>query len=118
MQALGSKLTTYEAEYASTDGRRDAETNSSGPAASAAVVADAVVVNRKEQGVELAEMRTAFNNLQKIVDRLYNRIEEQERKLNDLEQYGRSNRIIVHRCEEVPNRGEYLNTKICLQYIK
>ena len=36
-----------------------AETNSSGPAASAAV---AVVVDRKEQGVELAKLRTAFNN--------------------------------------------------------
>ena len=52
-------------------------------------------------------MRTAFNNLQKIVDQRHNRIEEQERKLDDLEQSGRSNCIIVHRCKEVPNSGEY-----------
>ena len=95
MQAVGSRLAKYDAEYASTDSRPHAKTSSSGPAA--------VVVNRKEQGVELAEMRTVFNNLQKIVDRLHNRVEEQERKLDDLEQYGRSNRLIVHRCEEVPN---------------
>ena len=105
MQAFGSRLAKYEAEYASTGSRPDAEISSSGPAA---VAADAVVVDRKEQGVELAEMRTAYNNLQKIVDRLHNRIEEQERKLDDLEQYGRSDCLIVHRCEEVPNRGEYL----------
>ena len=105
MQALESRSAKYEAEYASTDGRSDAETNSSGPAASAA---NALVVDRKEQRVKLAKMRTAFNNLQKIVDRLHKRIEEQERKLDDLEQYGRSNCLIVHRCDEVPNAREYL----------
>ena len=105
MQAFGSRVAKYEAEYASTGRRLDAETNSSGPAASAA---DAVVVDRKEQGVKLVEMRTAFNNLQKIVDQLHNRVEEQKRKLDDLEQCGRSNCLIVHRCEEVPNRREYL----------
>ena len=56
MQAFGSRLAKYEAEYASTGSRPDAEISSSGPAASAAV---AVVVDQKEQGVELAEMRTA-----------------------------------------------------------
>ena len=101
--AFGSRLVKYEAKYASTGSRPDGETSSSGPAASAAVVVD-----RKEQGVELAEMRTAFNNLQKIVDRLHNRTEEQERKLDDLEQYGTFNCLMVHRCEEVPNRGKYL----------
>ena len=64
MQAFGSRLAEYEAEYASTGSRPYAETSSSEPAASAAV---AVVVDRKEQGVELAEMRTAFNNLQKML---------------------------------------------------
>ena len=90
------------AEYASTGGKPNAETS---PAASAADV------DRKEQRVKLAKMKTAFNNLQKIVDRLHNRIEEQERKLDDLEQYGRSHCLIVHRCEEVPNRGKIWNTK-------
>ena len=75
MQAFESRLSKYEAEYASTDGRSNAETNSTGPAASAA---DAVVVDRKEQRVELAEMGTAFNNLQKVADRLHYRFEERE----------------------------------------
>ena len=117
MQAFGSRLAKYEAEYASTGSRSNAEISSSGPAASAAVAYDAVVVDRKEQGVELEEMRTTYNNLQKIVDRLHNRIEEQERKLDDIEQYGRSNCLIVHRCEEVPNRGEYLEHEKYACYI-
>ena len=43
-----------------------------------------------------------------MVDGLQNKVEDQEQKLDDLEQYGRSNCLIIHRCVEVPKRGEYL----------
>ena len=65
MQAFGIRLAKYETEYASPGSRPNAETNSSGPAVSAAVAAHPVVVDRKEQGVELAEMRTACNKITK-----------------------------------------------------
>ena len=61
-------------------------------------------------------MRTAFSNLKKMVDQLQNKVEDQEQKLDDLEQYGRSNSLIIHRCEEVPKRGEYLEHEKYVAY--
>ena len=100
IEVLGSRLSRYESEYAGTSSRSDPSTNCSGPAPGAAVFAD-----NNDQASELKEMRLAFNNLKKMVDRLPTRVEEQEQKLDDLEQYGRSNCLIVHKCENVPKQG-------------
>ena len=86
-EALGSRLSRYESEYAGTSSRSNASTNCSGLAAGAAVSAAAVFADNNDQASELKEMRLAFNNLKKMVDRLQTRVEEQEQKLDDLEQY-------------------------------
>ena len=44
-----------------------------------------------------------------MVDRLQTRVEEQ--KLDDLEQYRRSNCLNVHKCENVPKQGKYLENE-------
>ena len=111
IEALGSRLSRYESEYAGTSSRSNASTNCSGPAAGAAVPAAAVFADNNDQASELKEMRLAFNNLKKMVDRLRTSVEEQEQKLDDLEQYGRSNCLIVHKCENVPKQGEYLENE-------
>ena len=111
IEALGSRLSRYESEYAGTSSRSNASTNCSGPAAGAAVPAAAVFADNNDQASELKEMRLAFNNLKKMVDRLQTRVEEQEQKLDDLEQYGRYNCLIVHKCENVPKQGEYLENE-------
>ena len=107
MEEFGNRLARYEAEYASTSSRLAADTNGSKPAA-VAVSAPTVFANQKEQANQFKDIRTAFGKLKKMGDRLQNKVEDQEQKLDDLEQYGRSNCLIIHRCEEVPKRGEYL----------
>ena len=66
-EALGSRLSRYESEYAGTSSRSNASTNCSGLAA---VSAAAVFADNNDQASELKEMRLAFNNLKKMVDRL------------------------------------------------
>ena len=107
MEEFGNRLSRYEAEYASTSSRLATDTNGSESAA-VAVSAPTFFADQKEQANQLKEMRTAFSNLKKMVDRLQNKVENQEQKVDDLEQYGRSNCLIIHRCEEVSKRGEYL----------
>ena len=107
MKAFGDRLARYEAEYASISTRPDVEASKTSGRPDAGAVAN-LVADQKEQGNKLTEMKTAFNNLQKIIFSLQKRMEDQERKLNDLEQYGRSNCLIVPKCEGVPKKGEYL----------
>ena len=107
MEEFGNRLVRYEAEYASTSSRLAADTNGSESAA-VAVSAPTFFAEQKGQANHMKEMRTAFSNLKKMVDRLQNEVEDQEQKLDDLEQYGRSNCLIIHRCEKVPKWGEYL----------
>ena len=104
MEEFGNRLARYEAEYASTSSRLAADTRGSKSAA-VAVSALTFFAAQKEQANQLKEMRTAFSNLKKLVDRLQNKVENQEQKLDDLEQQDRSNCLIIHRCEEVPKRG-------------
>ena len=111
IEALGSRLPRYESEYAGTSSRSNASTNCSGPAAGAAISAAAVFGDDNDQASELKEMRLVFNNVKKMVDRLQTRKKEQKQKLDDLEQYGRSNCLIVHKCENVPKQGEYLENE-------
>ena len=77
IEALGIELPRYESAYASTSSRSNAGTDCSGPAA---VLADNNESN--DQAGEHKEMRLAFNNLKKMVDRLQTRVEEQEQKLD------------------------------------
>ena len=105
MEEFGNRLARYEAEYASTSSRLAADTHGS---ESVAVSVPTFFADQKEQANQLKEMRIAFSNLKKMVDRLQNKVEDQEQKLDDLKQYARSNCLIIHRCEEVPKRGEYL----------
>ena len=107
MKAFGDRLARYKAEYASISTRPDAEASKTSSRPDAVAAAN-LVADQKEQENKLMEMRTAFKNLQKIINSLQKRMEDQEKKLHDLEPYGRSNCLIVHKCEGVPKKGEYL----------
>ena len=56
-------------------------------------------------------MQLTFTTLKNLVDLAMVRLASAEKKLNDLEQYGRSNCLIVHGCKEVPKSGKYLETE-------
>ena len=105
MEEFGERLERYEAEFACTSNRLAAEPNGSEPVAGAVVSAATAFAGQIEQRNQLDEIRSAFNNLKKMVDGLQNRMQEQEEKLDDREQYGRSNCLILHKCEMCQNGG-------------
>ena len=79
---------------------------------SAAVPSSLDNPNHKEaQRKELDSMQLAFTKLKNLVDSAMVRLVSAEKKIDDLEQYGRSNCLIVHGCKEVPKSGKYLETK-------
>ena len=55
---------------------------------------------------ELVEISKRIEVLEKMVKSLVAMASENERKLDDLEQYGRSNCLILHKCKNVPT-GSY-----------
>ena len=68
--------------------------------------------NHKEaQRKELDSMQLAFTKLKNLFDSAMVRFTSAEKKIDDLEQYGRSNCLIVNGCKEVPKSGKSLETE-------
>ena len=49
-----------------------------------------------------------------LVENMQKQLEQVEKKNDDLEQYSRSNCLIIHKCKDVPKTGKYLE---CENYI-
>ena len=56
----------------------------------------------------------AYTKLKDLVDSALERLAAAERKMDNLEQYSRSNCLIVHGCRDIPKEGKHLETE---QYI-
>ena len=63
------------------------------------------------QKTELEEMQLAYTKLKDLVDSALVRLAAAERKMDNLEQYSRSNCLIVHGCKDIPKAGKYLETE-------
>ena len=92
----------------------------SGPSSLSFVADDA-------QGLQLRAIDHSIRRLEKIVEELAKGQKQMERELDDLEQYGRRNCLILHGCNNVPKERNYfgfeqfvvnkLNTRLKLDYI-
>ena len=71
-------------------------------------------VSGNSQEKDLHNLKALFSNLKKLVENRQKQLEEVEKKNDDLEQYSRSNCLIVHKCKDVPKTGKYLE---CENYI-
>ena len=71
------------------------------------------VSKNDEQKNELNGMKEALLKLQQMTDSTMKRLSAVERRQDDLEQYSRSNSLVIHACENVPNSkpGKYLEIK-------
>ena len=95
MEQMRKRLSTYEANY------ENKVKNKNSDAASSAV---SITGNTMEkQGEDLKHMQNNFNKIQQMVDSAIKRISAVEKRVDDLEQYGRSNCLIIHGCENVPD---------------
>ena len=78
------------------------------------------------QGQQLKNMEEAINRLEKIVKEVARATRENEMRIDDLEQYGRRNCLILHGCKNIPMQGSYvdfekyvtgkLNARLTLDY--
>ena len=57
----------------------------------------------EKQGKDLKHMQNNLNKIQQMVDSAVKQISAVEKRVDDLEQYGRSNCLIIHGCENVPD---------------
>ena len=55
-----------------------------------------------QQQQELSALSQAVTSIQNAVSNLMKKADDNERKLDDLEQYGRANCLILHGCKKVP----------------
>ena len=95
MEQMRKRLSTYEANY------ENKVKNKNSDAASSAV---SITGNTMEkQGEDLKHMQNNFNKIEQMVDSAIKRISAVEKRVDDLEQYGRSNCLIIHGCENVPD---------------
>ena len=104
LQLMENKLSKYETLYL------EKISNDSGSCGAAVV--DSVSGNNQEK--DLQNLKGSFSNLKKLVENLQKQLEQAEKKNDDLEQYSRSNCLIIHKCEDVPKTGKYLE---CEHYI-
>ena len=98
MKIMKSRLDKYELDFCN---KSDA-----GSAGGASIVSDS-----DSQQKELQALQTAFTQLKAVVDSAIERVSAVEKKADDLEQYGRSNCLIVHGCQDVPKSGKFLETE-------
>ena len=87
---------------------------------------DSVPVPVSEQGQELQKMSAAIQRLENIIQKIACDIRENDRRIDDLEQYGRRNCLILHGCVNIPQRSSYvefesfvikkLNSRLNLDY--
>ena len=60
------------------------------------------LIANEQQEIELEGLRQDFDQLKALVHSMLPRIDKIEKEKGDLEQYGRSNCLIVHGCKEAP----------------
>ena len=115
LESISNRMNRYEEAYnkVSSNETRPNESSKNGTALLNAV-ADDNATSIDQQGMELASLREQFQNLNKMVGPLLARVEATEEKMDDLEQYSRSNCLILHKCENVPKQGKYLE---CEEYV-
>ena len=104
LQLMENKLSKYETLYL------EKKSNDSGSCGAAVV--DSVSGNNQEK--DLQNLKGSFSNLKKLVENMQKQLEQVEKKNDDLEQYSRSNCLIIHKCKDVPKTGKYLE---CENYI-
>ena len=104
MEQMRKRLSTYEAIY------ENKVKNKNSDAASSAV---SITGNTMEKQEDLKHMQNNFNKIQQMVDSAIKRISAVEKRVDDLEQYGQSNCLIIHGCENVPDSkpGKTLKTE-------
>ena len=54
------------------------------------------------QGRQLHELAEMITSVRCAVDQIAAQVQENERRLDDMEQYGRSNCLILHGCKDLP----------------
>ena len=102
MESMKKRLAVYESNY------ENKSKNPRSDAASKICVTD--VSTNDEQKNELNGMKEALLKLQQMIDSTMKRLSAVERRQDDLEQYSRSNCLVIHGCENVPKSkpGKYL----------
>ena len=102
MESMKKRLAVYESNY------ENKSKNPRSDAASKICVTD--VSKNDEQKNELNGMKEALLKLQQMIDSTMKRLSAVERRQDDLEQYSRSNCLVIHGCENVPKSkpGKYL----------
>ena len=102
MESMKKRLAVYESNY------ENKSKNPRSDAASKICVTD--VSTNDEQKNELNGMKEALLKLQQMIDSTMKRLSAVERRQGDLEQYSRSNCLVIHGCENVPKSkpGKYL----------
>ena len=102
MESMKERLAVYESNY------ENKSKNPRSDAASKICVTD--VSKNDEQKNELNGMKEALLKLQQMIDSTMKRLSAVERRQDDLEQYSRSNCLVIHGCENVPKSkpGKYL----------
>ena len=64
--------------------------------------------NLEEQWKRLQDLYAVVDDLKALVCSTQDRIQSAEKSIDDLEQYGRSNCLIIHGAKDVPKEGKYL----------
>ena len=102
IESMKKRLAVYESNY------ENKSKNPRSDAASKICVTD--VSKNDEQKNELNGMKEALLKLQQMIDSIMKRLSAVERRQDDLEQYSRSNCLVIHGCENVPKSkpGKYL----------
>ena len=102
MESMKKRLAVYES---------NCENKSKNPRSDAASKICVTGVSKNdEQKNELNGMKEALLKLQQMIDSTMKRLSAVERRQDDLEQYSRSNCLVIHGCENVPKSkpGKYL----------
>ena len=102
MESMKKRLAVYESNY------ENKSKNPRSDAASKICVTD--ISKNDEQKNELNGIKEALLKLQQMIDSTMKRLSAVERRQDDLEQYSRSNCLVIHGCENVPKSksGKYL----------
>ena len=102
MESMKKRLAVYESNYG------NKSKNPKSDAASKICVTG--VPKNDEQKNELNGMKEALLKLQQMIDSTMKRLSAVERRQDDLEQYSRSNCLVIHGCENVSKSkpGKYL----------
>ena len=102
MESMKKRLAVYESNY---------ENKSKNPRSDAASKICVTGVSKNdEQKNELNGMKEALLKLQQIIDSTMKRLSVVEKRQDHLEQYSRSNCLVIHGCENIPKSkpGKYL----------